>query len=55
MQIQEKELSTYEERINDILLRIPNLVHDTTPDGAGEEDNRELRSEGNIKPLPTYV
>ena len=55
LQIQEKELSTYEERINDILLRIPNLVHDTTPDGAGEEDNRELRSEGNIKPLPTYV
>lgn len=32
--------------MNDILLRLPNVPHESVPDGMGEEDNRDIRHEG---------
>ena len=33
-------------RLDDFLLRIPNILHDDVPDGVSEEDNREIRVVG---------
>jgi seryl-tRNA synthetase len=35
-----------EEAIPPLLLRIPNLTHDSVPEGAGSDDNVEVRSQG---------
>jgi seryl-tRNA synthetase len=35
-----------EEAIPPLLLRIPNLTHDSVPEGAGSDDNVEMRSQG---------
>lgn len=43
LQAAEEKLSKEDEWVNQLLLQIPNLVHETTPDGAGEKDNKELR------------
>lgn len=36
-------------RLNDLLLQLPNLVHESVPDGAGEEDNVHLPHEGQLR------
>ena len=40
------EASELEAQVRDLLLRLPNLPADVAPDGAGEEDNVVLRTEG---------
>ncbi|MFH1722391.1 MAG: serine--tRNA ligase [Candidatus Altiarchaeota archaeon] len=50
-QIKEKEkaISDLREKADKLLLRIPNLLHETVPSGVGEEDNTELRIWGEKK------
>jgi len=40
------ELKVLEERLQDEAMRLPNLPHEDVPDGAGAEDNREVRRRG---------
>jgi seryl-tRNA synthetase len=42
----ENELANLQNELNDILMGIPNIPHETVPGGKGEEDNPELRSWG---------
>lgn len=42
----ENELAILQTELNDILMGIPNIPHDTVPEGKGEEDNLELRTWG---------
>ncbi len=44
----ENELKQLQEQLRDILLGLPNLPHDSVPDGNDEDDNREERSWGEI-------
>ena len=53
------EISRNEEELNDLLLRIPNLVHPSVPLGGDESDNVLVRSWGEVrefdyKPLPHW-
>lgn len=47
----DQELSTVEEELNYVLMRIPNIPHDSVPVGDSEEDNVEVRTWGE---LPTF-
>ena len=42
----EEELNTYQIQLNDLLMGIPNLPHESTPDGKNEDDNVEVRKWG---------
>ncbi len=42
----EEQLAVLQEELNAILMGIPNLPHDSVPEGAGEEDNPEIRRWG---------
>lgn len=42
----EEELNTYQIQLNDLLMGIPNLPHESTPDGRNEESNVEVRKWG---------
>ena len=42
----EADMHTALENMESYLLQLPNLLHDSTPDGHGESDNRELRRHG---------
>jgi seryl-tRNA synthetase len=42
----EDELGRLQEQLNAILMGIPNLPHESVPDGKGEEDNPEIRRWG---------
>ncbi len=42
----EEGLKTVDQEINDFLLTIPNIPHDSVPAGSSDEDNRELRRWG---------
>ena len=44
----EQQLKQLQDETHDILMRIPNVPHETTPDGKDENDNVELRSWGEI-------
>lgn len=44
----EKKVKDWEERGHDLLLRMPNLLHETVPIGKDENDNVEVRKWGNI-------
>lgn len=46
--IKEADLEVLQNQLNDMLWQIPNLPHDSTPIGAGEEDNVEVRTYGSI-------
>ena len=55
----DNEISRNEQELNDLLLRVPNLVHPGVPVGRDESDNVVLRSWGEIKqfdfePLPHW-
>lgn len=42
----ENQLDAVQEQLNDILMGIPNLPHESTPDGRDENDNVEVRRWG---------
>ena len=44
----EEELDQLQARLNDLLMGIPNIPHESVPDGKGEEDNPELRKWGTL-------
>ena len=44
----ENELERVQTELQDILLEVPNLPHDSVPEGKGEEDNLEIRRWGVI-------
>ncbi len=55
----EEEFSDIEERLKEVLLRIPNLPHESVPVGENEEDNVEIRRWGEppefmFKPRPHW-
>jgi len=41
-----QQLESLQQELDDLLLGLPNLPHDSVPDGAGEEDNVEVRRVG---------
>ena len=45
----EKESNEIKKLIDTILLNIPNLPHDSTPDGIGSKDNKLVREFGKLK------
>ena len=45
----EKESDKIKELIDSLLLNIPNLPHDSTPDGIGSKDNKLVREFGKLK------
>jgi seryl-tRNA synthetase len=47
----DSEISRNEEELNDLLLRVPNLVQSSVPVGRDESDNVVVRSWGEIKKL----
>ncbi|UCG83790.1 MAG: serine--tRNA ligase [Dehalococcoidia bacterium] len=55
----DSEITRNEEELNDLLLRVPNLVHPGVPVGRDESDNVVVRSWGEVKtfdfePLPHW-
>lgn len=48
----DERMRELEAEMNDILLRLPNIPHESVPDGMGEEDNRDIRHEGTP---PTFL
>lgn len=55
----DEEIRSLEEQLQDILLSIPNIPHETVPVGSGESDNPIVRMWGqprnfNFKPLPHW-
>jgi seryl-tRNA synthetase len=47
----EVRLGEIQQKVDEALLRIPNLPHDSVPDGKDEKDNREVRRHGEPKKL----
>lgn len=45
------EVPPLETRIDEILGDVPNLLDDTVPDGAGDDDNVEVRTSGPVSPF----
>nr|HQU63588.1 serine--tRNA ligase [Nitrosomonas sp.] len=44
----ESKLEQIQSELQSILLEVPNLPHDSVPEGSGEEDNQEIRRWGAI-------
>ncbi len=44
----EKKLAVIEEQLQEIVMGIPNLCHDSVPPGADDSDNREIRQWGEV-------
>lgn len=44
----EKQVSEHEEKVHDILMRLPNLLHETVPQGKDENENVQIRAWGKI-------
>jgi seryl-tRNA synthetase len=47
----EKQVSEEEAKEHDLLMRLPNMLHDSVPVGQGENDNQQVKTWGNI---PTF-
>ena len=45
----EKELNEVQKELNDIVMGIPNIPHESVPEGESEEDNEEVRRWGEPK------
>lgn len=45
----EEQEQDWRKRVEEALLRLPNLLHESVPDGAGPADNREIRRWGEPK------
>jgi seryl-tRNA synthetase len=48
LKAKEEELVTLQAELHAILMGIPNLPHDSVPEGSGEDDNREIRRWGDL-------
>jgi seryl-tRNA synthetase len=48
LKAKEEQLVTLQAELNTMLMGIPNLPHDSVPDGSGENDNREIRRWGQL-------
>jgi seryl-tRNA synthetase len=48
LKAKEEELVTLQAELHAMLMGIPNLPHDSVPDGSGEDDNREIRRWGDL-------
>jgi len=44
----DRQFSEIEKQVNELLVQLPNLPHDSVPPGKGEEDNEVVRSNGEI-------
>jgi len=42
-------LKSLDNALRDAMLRMPNIPHESTPDGESEADNRVIRKEGNVR------
>ncbi|MBA2882283.1 seryl-tRNA synthetase [Desulfosalsimonas propionicica] len=56
----EQSLGEYESRINEIMIRIPNMPHESVPEGRDEDDNAVVRHVGrppefDFEPLPHWT
>jgi len=56
----EQSLAEYESRINEIMIRIPNMPHESVPEGRDEDDNALVRHVGrppefDFEPLPHWT
>lgn len=56
----EQSLGEYESRINEIMIRIPNMPHESVPEGRDEDDNALVRHVGrppefDFEPLPHWT
>jgi len=51
VKIQSDELAATEQQLNNLLVQIPNLPHESVTPGKGEEDNVEVKSGGSIPEL----
>ncbi|MCG8411708.1 MAG: serine--tRNA ligase [Bacteroidales bacterium] len=49
---QNEELTSIENQLNELLVQIPNIPHESVPPGKGENENKEIRSGGEIPSLP---
>jgi seryl-tRNA synthetase len=49
---QNEELAKTEQRLNELLVQIPNIPHESVPQGKGEEENVEVKSGGAMPELP---
>lgn len=48
LKLSENKLEQIQSELQSILLEVPNLPHDSVPEGSGEEDNQEIRRWGAI-------
>ena len=44
----EAELGTLQDELNELLMGIPNIPHDSVPEGQGEDDNPVIRAWGEL-------
>lgn len=49
---QNDEFAEIEHKLNELLVQIPNIPHESVPPGKGEEDNAEVKSGGTMPELP---
>jgi len=47
----QKQVNTYEEKVHEYLMRLPNLLHETVPTGKDENDNVPIRTWGKTPKL----
>ncbi len=47
----DKEVSESENELNNLLIRVPNIPHESVPSGNSEEDNEKIRSGGEFPEL----
>ena len=50
---QERKIAEHRQRIDFLLMRLPNLMHESVPQGENEEDNVEVKTWGN-KPVFSF-
>ena len=46
LRLREEQLASLQDELNAILMGIPNLPHESVPDGKGEDDNPTIRTWG---------
>lgn len=48
----EQELQAANEKMNELLVQVPNVAHPSVPEGKSEADNKKIRSGGSLPKLP---
>lgn len=51
VKLQGEELASIENELNTLLVQIPNIPHESVPPGKGEDENKEIRSGGEMPNL----